>query len=105
MGDLRWTAGCVVPAWLHDAFPGEEVLGIMGFTQHPPRASHQAVSLQPPAHRRAAQQTAHRLQSRCRSDPHPNRCGAAWPTLTLLRSLARLRDALSGGEGPCEGMG
>ena len=43
--------------------------------------------------------------SRCRSDPHPDHCGAACPTLTPLRSLARLRDTLSGGMGPCEGMG
>lgn len=53
-GNLRQTAGRVVPACLHDAFPGEEVLGITGFTQHPPEPRTEPSACSPPPRRRAA---------------------------------------------------
>lgn len=99
MGDLRWTVGRVGSAWLRDAFPGEKVLGITGFTQHPPEPGTEP-SACTPLHAAAQDRSSRRW-----SDPRPDRCGAAWSALTLLRSLARLGDTLPRGEGPCEGMG
>lgn len=73
-GNLRQTAGCVVPVWLRDGdyrlhAGSPQILTPSTCLPHPPC---------------------------CQSDPHTNAGGSP-------RSSARVRDTLSGGEGLCEG--